>query len=104
MKMHIRRPVVLLAGIALSTCAWFAFGISAAKESSPPLPRVGVTFKTDDAVLQKLYDAAEEAERGNIVSFAAGRKALVEGGGYTNVWLETQPMGGAMYGKRDLEV
>ena len=32
------------------------------------------------------------------------RKALVEGGGYTCVWLETQPMGGAMYGKRDLEV
>jgi hypothetical protein len=31
-------------------------------------------------------------------------KALVEGGGYGNVWIETQPMGGEMYAKRNLEV
>ena len=31
-------------------------------------------------------------------------KVLVEGGGYNNAWIETQPMGGAMYAKRNLEV
>ncbi|MBN2581403.1 MAG: hypothetical protein JXB10_20650 [Pirellulales bacterium] len=72
--------------------------------SSPKLPPVGVTLKTDDPFLQKLYDAAEEAERGNVVEFTPGRKTLVEGGGYTCVWLETQPMGGAMYACRNLEV
>ncbi|MDE7300373.1 MAG: hypothetical protein K2N94_16365 [Lachnospiraceae bacterium] len=33
----------------------------------------------------------------------AGRRVLVEGGGYEKIWLETQPMGGEMYAKRDLE-
>ena len=27
---------------------------------------------------------------------------LVEGGGYNNIWLETQPMGGASFGARNL--
>lgn len=74
--------------------------------AAPPrqLPQVGVTFKTDDADLQQLYDAAEAAERGNIVPFTVDTQALVEGGGYTCVWLETQPMGGAMYARRNLEV
>ncbi len=31
-------------------------------------------------------------------------KVLVEGGGYPNAWIETQPMGGEMYAKRDVQV
>jgi hypothetical protein len=75
-----------------------------AATAASPLPQVGVSMKTDDDGLQKLFNAAEKAERNNIVVFMAGRKVLVEGGGYSCVWLETQPMGGAMYAKRDLEL
>lgn len=39
----------------------------------------------------------------NIVRFG-NYQVLVEGGGYANVWLETQPMGGYMYAKRNLDV
>lgn len=60
------------------------------------------TFRTNDKELQKLYNKAEETELGNIKDFA-GRKVLIEGGGYTSIWLETQPMGGEMYAKRNLE-
>ncbi len=88
--------IMLMGGLALRSAP--------APVGGPGLPRVGVTLKTDDAFLQRLYDAAEKAERGNIVQFTAKRKALVEGGGYMYVWLETQPMGGAMYAKRDLGV
>ena len=62
-----------------------------------------VSFCTEDGSLQKLYDAAEQGCLENIRSFA-GRDVLVEGGGYEKIWLETQPMGGAMYAKRNLEV
>ena len=54
--------------------------------------------------MQRLYDAAEASLLGNIVQFTPTQKALVEGGGYRNVWIETQPMGGEMYAKRNLEV
>ncbi|MCL5269378.1 MAG: hypothetical protein M1457_02220 [bacterium] len=63
-----------------------------------------VSFRTTDAGLQRLYDAAETQAAANIVQFTPKMKALVEGGGYPNVWLETQPMGGEMYAKRNLEV
>ncbi len=62
----------------------------------------GVTCVLGDAALQALYDAAEEKCRGNLRRFG-GRTVLVEGGGYEKVWLETQPMGGEMYAKRNLE-
>ena len=61
-----------------------------------------VTFRTADELLQKLVDKAEEKSLENLKDFA-GRKVLIEGGGYEKVWLETQPMGGEMYAKRDLE-
>ncbi len=61
-----------------------------------------VTFKTSDEHLQKLFDAAETKAKNNIKDFC-GIKVLTEGGGYNNVWLETQPMGGEMYAKRNLE-
>ncbi len=31
-------------------------------------------------------------------------KVLVEGGGYNNAWLETQPMGGEMFAKHNLQI
>ncbi len=66
------------------------------------LPNTGVTFRTDDADLQRLFDLAQERCLGNLQSFA-GRQVLVEGGGYEKIWLETQPMGGEMYAARNLE-
>ena len=67
-----------------------------------PFPRTGVSFTTSDAALQKLFDHAETCEAANSVTFAPGLDLLVEGGHYNNVWLETQPMGGAMYGVRNM--
>lgn len=64
----------------------------------------GVTFRTTEAELLRLYDAAEAKAAENIVQFTPKMKALVEGGGYGNVWIETQPMGGEMYAKRNIEV
>ena len=61
-----------------------------------------VTFSSSDEILNQLYNDAEEKCRKNLKDFA-GRKVLVEGGGYDKIWLETQPMGGAMYAKRDME-
>ncbi|MBO6241509.1 MAG: hypothetical protein J6O61_11850 [Butyrivibrio sp.] len=62
-----------------------------------------VVFEISNKLIQKLFDSAEEKCRLNVKSFA-GKKVLIEGGGYNKVWIETQPMGGAMYAKRDLEV
>lgn len=61
-----------------------------------------VSFETNDGLLQKLMDTAEKKSLENLKDFA-GRKVLIEGGGYEKIWLETQPMGGEMYAKRDLE-
>ena len=62
-----------------------------------------VTFETLDPPLQSLYDEALRLCAGNLQSFG-GLRVLVEGGGYEKLWLETQPMGGEMYAKRDLTV
>ena len=64
----------------------------------------GVAFQTSDTELQHLFDTAEAKAAANIVPFTPTMKVLVEGGGYGNVWIETQPMGGEMYAKRNLEV
>ncbi len=61
-----------------------------------------VTFQTDSLPLQRLYDSAERKLRANIRDLA-GRRVMIEGGGYHKIWLETQPMGGEMYAKRDME-
>ena len=68
-------------------------------ETSPPFKarlQTAVSFKSDNADLQRLHDAAEARLGGNIVRFTPSMKILVEGGGYQNAWLETQPMGGEM--------
>lgn len=62
-----------------------------------------VGFKTSNEKLQSLYDRTEKALERNI-KFFGDKKVLVEGGGYWNVWMETQPMGGEMYWKRDAEI
>ena len=61
-----------------------------------------VTFTTADCALQRIYDRAEEIELDNI-AVVNGRRVLIEGGVYRNLWIETQPMGGEMYAKRDME-
>ena len=62
-----------------------------------------VFFKTTDIVLQSLFDEAEKQAKLNIKNFG-DYQVLVEGGGYNNVWLETQPMGGYMYAKRNIGI
>ncbi|MHB8581221.1 MAG: MGH1-like glycoside hydrolase domain-containing protein [Ignavibacteriaceae bacterium] len=62
-----------------------------------------VFFETSDTTLQKIFDEASQKEIKNIKDFG-NYKVLVEGGGYNNIWLETQPMGGVMYAKRNLQI
>jgi hypothetical protein len=62
-----------------------------------------VRFFTTNKALQTLYDTAERKATWNLQTFGP-YKVLVEGAGYQNVWLETQPMGGYMYAKRNVEV
>jgi hypothetical protein len=83
----------------LSICLCNLSGHSQTPETSAK----PVYFKTSDSLLQKLYNSAEEKAKGNLAQFGK-YKVLVEGAGYGAVWLETQPMGGYMYGKRDLEI
>ena len=63
------------------------------------MKKTGVKFRTDDRVLQKIFDGAEKVCLGNIMDYD-GRTVLVEGGGYLSMWPETQPMAGEMYAKR----
>ena len=51
---------------------------------------------------QRAYDLALRWSRNNVRDFG-GRRALVEGGGYQKLWLETQPMGGEMFAAWDME-
>ncbi len=64
--------------------------------------KTNVSFKTSYELLQKLVDTAEEKSLNNLKQFES-RMVLIEGGGYEKIWLETQPMGGEMYAKRNLE-
>lgn len=66
------------------------------------MKHTSVSFQTSDSLLQKLVDTAERKCLENLKDFA-GNIVLVEGGGYEKIWLETQPMGGEMYAKRNLE-
>lgn len=65
-------------------------------------PATSVTFTIDDPSLQKLYDTACRKCESNLQRFGT-QQVLVEGGGYEKIWLETQPMGGEMYAKRNME-
>lgn len=64
----------------------------------------GVEFTSDNPKLQRIFDAILKANARNVDRMEDGRKVLVEGDIWRAIWLETQPMGGSMYGKFDLEV
>jgi hypothetical protein len=63
-----------------------------------------VTFETSDKGLQRLFDTAVAKAQANLVRFTPSTTVLVEGGGYANAWLETQPMGGEMFARHDVQV
>ena len=62
-----------------------------------------VHFSSSDELEDRLFNTAIKKCEKNIVSFE-GRDVLVEGGGYEKIWLETQPMGGRMYAKKNMNV
>ncbi|MDR2742855.1 MAG: hypothetical protein LBB98_11990 [Treponema sp.] len=61
-----------------------------------------VEFKTSDSFLMDLYTTADAMLKGNVKNFG-DRPVLIEGGGYNSIWIETQPMGGEMYAKRNMK-
>ena len=61
-----------------------------------------VSFETEDKELKFVYDEAERLLKENVKQFNDYR-VIIEGSKYNGVWLETQPLGGEMYAKRDLE-
>lgn len=71
--------------------------------SSYQIPETRVEFRSDDPAVQRVFDDCERLLKDNIKDYN-GRKVLIEGSFYRNVWLETQPMGGCMYAKRNVEV
>jgi hypothetical protein len=89
-----------IAGIISAVVALLPF-VSVAQ--MPGGTGASVIFKTSDTNLQAMVDAAEEKAKANIAQFGKYR-VMVEGAAYKNVWLETQPMGGYMYGRRDAEI
>ena len=68
-----------------------------------PLPQTRVQFRTSNSLLQNVFDEAEKTAKSNHADFGK-YKVMVEGGRYKRVFLETQPMGGCMYAKRDVEI
>ncbi len=98
----IRLIVIML--IILELEAFFSGFLSGqSPEKKNKYPQTRVSFKTSNATLQKIFDEAEKKAKWNIAEFGK-YKVLVEGAGYNNVWLETQPIGGSMYAKNDAEI
>ncbi|MBT8043602.1 MAG: hypothetical protein KJO79_01525 [Verrucomicrobiae bacterium] len=82
-------------------------GTAVAENPKPPVAvdlKTSVTFKTSNQEIQKLFDIAVTKARGNLVQFTPTMQVLVEGGGYQNAWVETQPMGGEMFARHNLQV
>lgn len=69
-----------------------------------PRPGAGVEFSSSNPMLQRIFDAIVLANRKNEERMKDGRRVLVEGDIWRGIWFETQPMGGSMYGKFDLEI
>ena len=67
------------------------------------LNKTGVSFTSENELLKTIFDECEELCRSNVRVFG-DYKCLIEGAKYIGVWLETQPMGGEMYAKRDLKI
>ncbi|HSP44215.1 MAG TPA: trehalase family glycosidase [Luteolibacter sp.] len=84
----------------------FCFAVMPLEASEPPFTarlETRHSFQTTDKELQRLHDEAERKLLDNLVQFTPSMKVLVEGGGYPNAWIETQPMGGEMYARRDAQ-
>lgn len=62
----------------------------------------GVSFSSQAPWLADLFERCEMYCKRNLAVFT-DKKVLREGSDYDGVWLETQPMGGEMYAKRDME-
>ena len=73
------------------------------KASEFDISKTGVRFSTQDKDLQFVFDKCEQLCAENIYEIA-GMRVMQEGAKYCGVWLETQPMAGEMYAKRDMEV
>jgi len=69
----------------------------------PAQGETGMSLFTDAHKLQAVHDRGMLQLKSNLKEFAPGMWILVEGGGYGNAWLETQPMGGEMYARHDLQ-
>ena len=67
------------------------------------LGKSGVDFTCSDAKLKAVFDDCENLCLQNR-KFFGDYEVLIEGAKYKGVWLETQPMGGEMYAKRDLRI
>ena len=105
------RAVVLLAGSALGldfdSCPDQVHKSRVTAETFGRIYRseldVGATFdSSSDPTLKRIFDHAEACEFANVKEFLPGLDNVVEGSGYANVWLETQPMAGAMWAARNL--
>ena len=82
-------------------------GAAAAAPTFPlydPVPATAVTFTTSDSALQGLYSHGADQEGGNGRPFLTSPRfdVLEEGAEYCGAWLETQPMGGAMWAVRNV--
>lgn len=73
------------------------------KASDYPISETGVAFQTQAAWLAELFQRCEMYCKQNEAVYT-DKRVLREGSDYDGVWLETQPMGGEMYAKRDMEV
>lgn len=62
-----------------------------------------VLFRTEDEALQTVYDKGTQMLTENEMTYN-DRRVIREGATYPFVWLETQPLGGEMYAKRNFEV
>ncbi len=67
------------------------------------LGQSGVEFACADVDLKNVFDDCERYCLENQKEFGDYR-VLIEGAKYNGVWLETQPLGGEMYAKRDLRI
>jgi hypothetical protein len=67
-------------------------------------PGAGVRVVTTNEMLQRIFDGVIRANIKNEERMPDGRRVMVEGDIYRGLYLETQPMGGEMYGKFDLEI
>lgn len=66
------------------------------------ISKSSVKFLTADKELQFIFDKCEQLCKNNIKTFN-DYDVLIEGAKYNGVWLETQPLGGEMYAKRDIK-